>query len=272
MLTVNPSDTPGTGGMPVSRSRVPRRRNGVLVCIGIFVVGLAAVTGMFLARPDKPPPAPSDVPWSAPDRSLRIVSYNILHNQRGLERVVDQIKKLDPDIVLLQEVESADVVIMAEALAMRRTFHARAYQKSVNLAGPSSKWGNVILSKHVLYECESIPNPGGGSFGVWATTVVDGRKFMIACVHLNATWNANPVHIKQSGEARWKELSNLHDAWQQRARPPIIIGGDFNQIPLGNNYELMTRDWTDGLARLGKDGNTFGEGLIRTRIDYFLLS
>src|SRR5262245_12103941 len=251
--------------MPGSRSK---RRNGVLVCLGIFVIGLAAMTGMFLARPDKPPPAPTDVPWGAPDRPIRVLSYNVLHNQRGLERVVEQIKTREPDFVLLQEVESADVLILAEALGMRKTFHARAYQKSVNVAGSSSKWGNVIFARYPLYDCESIPNPGGGSFGVWATTVVDGRKFVVACLHLHATLTAIPVQIKQSGEARWKELSNLHDAWAKRGSPPMIVGGDFNQIPMGNNYELMTRHWTDGLARLGKDGNTFGEGLIRTRIDY----
>jgi endonuclease/exonuclease/phosphatase family metal-dependent hydrolase len=227
---------------------------------------------MFLFKRSKAASAPADIPWGVPDRSVRFVSYNILHNQRGLQRVVDEIKKLDPDFVLLQEVESADVLIMAEALGMRSWHQRRAYQKSSNLAGSSAKWGNVIFAKHPLYECESIPNPGGGSFGVWAVTVVDGRKFVLANIHLNATWNANPIHIKKSGEARWKELNNLHDAWKQRGSPPIVIGGDFNQIPLGNNYELMTRDWADGLLNLGKDANTFAQGLIRTRIDYFLLS
>jgi endonuclease/exonuclease/phosphatase family metal-dependent hydrolase len=244
----------------------------VLTCLGIFAVGLAALAGMFLARPDKSPAVPPNLAWGVPDRPIRVVSFNILHNQRGLERVVDEIRKLEPDFVLLQEVESEHVLIMAEALAMRGTHHARAYQRSSNLAGPKAKWGNVIFAKHPLYDCESIPNPGGGSFGVWAVTVVDGRKFVLANVHLNATWNANPIHIKKSGEARWKELSNLHDAWKQRGSPPIIVAGDFNQIPTGNNYELMTRHWSDGLAALGKDGNTFASGLIRTRIDYFLLS
>jgi endonuclease/exonuclease/phosphatase family metal-dependent hydrolase len=34
----------------------------------------------------------------------------------------------------------------------------------------------------------------------------------------------------------------------------------------------MTKHWTDALARLGKDDTTFAAGLLKTRIDYFLVS
>jgi endonuclease/exonuclease/phosphatase family metal-dependent hydrolase len=207
-----------------------------------------------------------------PDRKLRFVSYNILHNQRGLAHIVAEINKLQPDFVSLQEVESADVLEMARQLGMEQTYDSRLYYPSVNLAGPRASWGNVIFSTHPVYEAGSIPNPGGGSFGVWAVAIVDGKKFVVADVHLSATWKANPNHIKQSGEYRYKELSNLLAAWQARGSPPIVIAGDFNQIPMGNNYELMTRHWNDALATLRQTQTTFGEGILRTRIDYFLIS
>ena len=75
-----------------------------------------------------------------------------------------------------------------------------------------------------------------------------------------------------TGEARSREISNLRDAWRARGSPPIIIGGDFNQLPVGNNYAAMQQDWTDALASLGKTDATFKDKLLRTRIDYFLLS
>jgi endonuclease/exonuclease/phosphatase family metal-dependent hydrolase len=34
----------------------------------------------------------------------------------------------------------------------------------------------------------------------------------------------------------------------------------------------MTRHWTDALKSLGRDDNTFSAGLLKTRIDYFLVS
>ena len=249
-----------------------RSITGVAVVLGMFLLGGLVFWGLKLAPQAPSPPAPPAAVWGAPQRTVRFVSYNILHNQRGVTQVIAELKKLSADVLCLQEVESADVVPMAEALGMQQHYHPRAYQRSANLAGPKASWGNAILSKFPLYEADAIPNPGGGAFGVWAVIVVDGQKFLVANVHLSATWNANPVHIKQSGEFRYNEITNLITAWQNRGSPPIVVTGDFNQIPLGNNYYEMTRHWTDALDALGETGATFDGGLLQTRIDYFLLS
>jgi endonuclease/exonuclease/phosphatase family metal-dependent hydrolase len=243
---------------------------GIVLVLSLFAVGGAMLWGLFAAPRAVSPPAPRDASWGVPERSLRLVSYNILHNQRGIERVAKEVNAFNADFVLLQEVESRDLIELAARLGMEHHHHPRLYERSENLAGRKATWGNFILSKHPLYDATSIPNPNGGSFGVWATAVVDGKKFVIANVHLSATWNANPIHIKKSGENRHRELTALARAWRDRGAPPIIIAGDFNQIPMGNNWAVMTGTWRDALGALGKDGVTFGEGLLRTRIDYFL--
>ncbi len=246
---------------------------GIAVILAMFVLGGLVLAGLFLAPKSKSPPAPVGIPWGAPDRPLRFVSYNILHNERGREQIITEIRKLEADFVLLQEIESPDVVPMAEALSMQRNYHSQCYQRSENLAGRKASWGNCMLSKYPLYEVGAIPNPSGGTFGVWGVAVVDGKKFIIANVHLSATWNANPSHIKKSGENRCAELSSLFNAWQGRGLPPIVVTGDFNQIPMGNNYELMTRQWTDALRLLHETEATFDGGhFLQTRIDYFLIS
>jgi endonuclease/exonuclease/phosphatase family metal-dependent hydrolase len=247
-----------------------RSMRGVWLVIGLFALGGMVLGGLFLAPRPASPPAPAQITWGVPARQLRFASYNILHDQRGLDRVAAEIIKMQPDFVFLQEVESADCAALAKALGMEANFYPRLYETSVNLAGPHASWGNLILSRHPLYDAASIPNPGGGSFGVWADAVVDGKKFVIADVHLSATWNAKPSHIKESGENRYRELTNLVAAWKARGSPPIVVAGDFNQIPMGNNYAVMTQPWTDAMASLGHTGATFGEGLLKTRIDYFL--
>ena len=55
-------------------------------------------------------------------------------------------------------------------------------------------------------------------------------------------------------------------------KPPIVLGGDFNQLPLGNNYAEMTADFTDALKAIHQDDSTFIDGFLHTRIDYLLLS
>jgi len=248
---------------------------GAVLCIAMFVLGGAVLWGLFLSpRAVSPPPpaGPGGPVWGAPDRPLRVVSFNILHNQRGAAQVEDTIRRLSPDVVFLQEVESRDVVPMAAALGMQQHYHPRAYHASENLAGRRASWGNLILSKHPLYSAGSIPNPGGGSFGVWAVTVIDNRKFLLANVHLSATWKMNPAHIREQGNHRHKELTNLVTAWRDLGAPPMIVGGDFNQIPFGNNYAVMTEHFTDALDVLGRNDTTFRSGILRTRIDYFLLT
>ena len=212
---------------------------GRWLVIGMFVLGGAVLGGLFLAKhltagsaasqlpPPGSDPAP-DVPYGVPQQPLRLVSYNILHCQRGLERVAAEIRRYDPDLVLLQEVESRDAAGLARALDMQPHYAPQVYETSENLAGPQATWGNLILSKYPLYGAASIPNPGGGSFGLWADVAADGRRFVVACVHLSATWKANPIHVKESGENRNKELTHLLDAWQARGKPPMIVGGDFN--------------------------------------------
>ena len=250
------------------------RRSAVLVLFVVAAVALliGATLWRFTAGRLAYAPAPASAVLGVPDRPLRVVSYNILHNHRGVDGIIREIERLRPDFVLLQEVESRDVDEMARRLGMSTAHEGRVYYASQNLGGRRASWGNSILSKHPLYEAQSIPNPGGGSFGVWAVSVVEDRKFHVACVHLSATWKASPTHMQQQADHRHKELTNLVRAWDAMKRPPIVVGGDFNQLPLGNNYFVMTEHWTDALASIKRTDNTFKAGLLRTRIDYLLVS
>src|SRR5829696_763176 len=73
------------------RSAMIVQRNswrGTVLVLSLFAVGGAMLWGLFAAPHAVSPPAPRDASWGVPpERSLRVVSYNILHNQRGIERV-----------------------------------------------------------------------------------------------------------------------------------------------------------------------------------------
>src|SRR5437899_7706279 len=104
---------------PTGRTRSSK---GIWLVLGLFLLGGAVLGGLFLApRPAAPaaPTAPAEVPWGVPPRTLRFASYNILHSQRGLERVTGELVKLQPDFVFLQEVEFADGPALAKALGMQ---------------------------------------------------------------------------------------------------------------------------------------------------------
>jgi endonuclease/exonuclease/phosphatase family metal-dependent hydrolase len=241
--------------------------SGILLCIVIGAMA-GAMLFLFFHAARSAQPVPTEAVLGVPDKPVRVASYNILHNRRGRDAVVKQIQSIKPDFVLLQELDGDDLRDMSKQLGMDYQF----YYPSENLDGEHATWGNAVIAKHPLYDARAIPNPGGGSFGVWAWTVIDNKKFMIACVHLSATWNANPKHIAESSNNRYKEITNLKKAWEARNKPPIIVGGDFNQLPIGNNYTAMTADFTDALKQLKQDDATFVDGVLRTRIDYLLIS
>src|SRR5437763_13321027 len=113
----------------------PSRRSfrGIFLVLSLFILGGAILIGFFRAPHFGSPPAPPGLGWSAPDRPLRFVSYNILHNQRGAEGIVAEIRKLDPDIVCLQEVEHEHVLDLAQQLGMQRYYDPALYQRSENL-------------------------------------------------------------------------------------------------------------------------------------------
>src|SRR5688500_12607018 len=98
----------GMGETPMLRRDSVRKRSitGIFVVFAMFALGGAVMWGLFLAPRVQSEPAPSNTIWKVPDRPIRFVSYNILHNQRGREQVVTEINKLRPDIVCLQEIDS----------------------------------------------------------------------------------------------------------------------------------------------------------------------
>ncbi len=240
------------------------RSRGALLVAALFALGGMVLWGLFQAPRAVSPAAPAGVEWGVPSRPLRFASLNVLHLRQGMDAVAGEIRTLNPDFVLLQEVESRDVVGLAQALGMQRHHHPNNYERSANLGGPKATWGNVILAKHPLYDAGPIPGSGGGSAGVWATTVVDGTRFIVATVHLSATPNADPQQVNESDERRSNEIASLLDAWRERNSPPIVVGGDFNQVASGNNYAVITDHLVDALAKIANAGTAFRAPQPRT--------
>jgi endonuclease/exonuclease/phosphatase (EEP) superfamily protein YafD len=87
-------------------------------------------------------------------------------------------------------------------------------------------------------------------------------------VHLTAVTKASEV--ASSPAKRSRQIEALRQAWRDAGHPPLVVGGDFNQPAVGENYLLMTRDFNDTLGLLGQTASTFGRKLFQVRIDYLL--
>jgi len=156
---------------------------GAMVMLGLIVFGAIILGGLYLAPKGHAPIVPPNVPAGVPGRSLRFVCYDMARQHPQNDPLFAAIAGLRPDYVLLQDVEEDDAIQIAELLQMQRSFHPQLYQRSEHLAGRKGTWGNLILSRQDLYDGAPIGGIRGG-FGATALSVVDGKQFRVACIHL----------------------------------------------------------------------------------------
>ena len=124
-----------------------------------------------------------------------------------------------PDFLLLQRVDQTDVGRLSAAMGIEadKSSDRSVFDISVNAEPTDGSWGNAILSAGPMYEGRAIPNEGGGGIGVWAVSVMDGRRFRIASVDLiEGTGD-------QAGRSQDLEVEHFREAWQAAGDEPMIL-------------------------------------------------
>lgn len=208
-----------------------------------------------------------------PRRQITFVSYNIYNNRGDADQVLKTLRDSDADIILLQEVPDNDFEPMKQSLGYPFGYYARdLWGKHPNVNRDAKSRGQAILSRFPMRNAEPIPNAGEGTRGIWAEVEAEGRTFVVASVHLSSTWKITPGHVYYSFDARARELTRFFNAWTLRDRPPIVMGGDFNNPPLGEAYSIIRRTLRDTHREAGVDRPTIYHGPIGLRIDYMLCS
>jgi hypothetical protein len=146
----------------------------------MFVFGGAVLWGLFEAPRVGSPRSPG-LPWGAPVRPVRFVSIEFGGQAGVSDSLVKQVVALDPDYVLVQNIRFDDVLPLAEALGMARSYHPALFQRP----DPRSKDqpGDLVLSKFPLYDAKPIMLDADPTHvhhqGVQATAVSDGSRFVL---------------------------------------------------------------------------------------------
>jgi endonuclease/exonuclease/phosphatase family metal-dependent hydrolase len=193
-----------------------------------------------------------------PDRPLRFMSWNIYKCNNGRDTVKAQFTTLQPDFVFVQELLVKDRHTLPAELGMHSVFAAHKNFPDEGIA---------ILTKHRLDSVKTLFDDEGRAFALVADATVDLRRFTVASVHLTAMTSLR--ELSKSDRQRRNQLDQLIAHWKSNGSAPIVIGGDFNQIPLGSNYGLMKRTFNDAIATLAKDEYTCDQ-VVKVRLDYLL--
>jgi endonuclease/exonuclease/phosphatase family metal-dependent hydrolase len=162
----------------------------------------------------KPQPAPINV---------RLLSYNV-KNCTGMDgvvdyaRVADIIKRINPDIVALQELDSATQrskgVVVLDELA-RLTGMYKTYGASIDYQG--GKYGIGMLTKEKPVSWKRIPLPGREE--PRSLLIVELEKIVVGCTHFSLT-----------AEDRLSSATIVSNAFTDYSKP-VILAGDLNAVP-----------------------------------------
>jgi endonuclease/exonuclease/phosphatase family metal-dependent hydrolase len=205
-------------------------------------------------------------------KTIRVMTYNIhvgigMDKKLDLRRIADVINKEKPDLVGLQEVDrgvqrTQRIDEIVELSKLTRMEYAFAF----NLPYQGGQYGVAILSRfpirateHRLYK--NLREAERRGF-IRAEVRIDGRVVHFVTTHLDY----------QHDDGRLFEAQQML-AFLSDVKGPLIVVGDFNDLPTGQTYQLMRNAFDDAWI----DGRGTGEGFSypadkpAKRIDYIFM-
>ncbi|MDM8006973.1 MAG: endonuclease/exonuclease/phosphatase family protein [Phycisphaerae bacterium] len=200
---------------------------------------------------------------------LRVVTWNIHGCTAGVDGIVDELRKIDADIICLQEAEvgtaraeGADqAALIAERLGMKQ------YSAGSRFAEGGGEQRMAILARGELEQTGPLDAGTGRVYGVSAVTRWNGRPLRVVSIHLTSTYRVDLRHAAETSRARFKEASDLA-ARLKKWTEDVVVAGDFNAIPGSPEHVALA----GGLKRVPTTQPTFPSDRPRLPIDHMYLS
>ena len=176
---------------------------------------------------------------------MRVVTWNIwwkfgpwLERQPAIEA---ELRRVDADIITLQEVWADDDADQAQLLADQLGFHV---VRSRRPDGTPQGFGNAILSREPLHFIEQVTLPDLDSAPTSRTALItasdaDPAPRLLVTTHLAWQYHASAT--------RQMQLQAILDAVDRHRRPddlaeplPVILTGDLNGTPESQEIRRLT--------------------------------
>lgn len=195
---------------------------GVAVVWCLFGTAAAYVPASWCGHPS---PTTTEL---ASGPTIKLMSYNLLGTNRQYAKAVDQVRKHDPDVLILLEFANEWNVAMS---SLHETYPYRIEQP---------RWhgfGIALYSKTPLRDVrvEAIAKNRTDNPLIQATVDVGGRPLRFAGVHLLSPMTARRFEIRNEQMADVARLLNQSDV-------PTVLAGDFNCVPWSSHLVRLTGD------------------------------
>lgn len=191
-------------------------------------------------------PAEIPVTRSSPkSNSVRVGTYNVFTGNHDTKLSVKTIRRLQADVLMLQELSPQGANLLDRAL--RNDFSFRHFSQGV-----------AILSRYPLRNPRYEHSQHGINGYLVAEVESPGGRFEVVSLHLDPLhmwttrdkwslpfqliWGQNAVHRKEVNQI-------LHTL---RPGMPTVLGGDFNSVSGAPIRQLQDLDYVDSFAEVNK--------------------
>lgn len=218
-------------------------------------------------------------------QGITIATYNVAkfgHETSGFmaQDILSEMKKQSVDILCLQEYTN--------------TVGDKMLSDSYRDYFPYAKKGNddmVIYSRYPIGDSKNIPFEQTNNSAMWADVSIAGFTVRVFNVHLETTGFSRTLHqvaklenkgynvesnallkaiynnytigmIARAGQANVVAMERL------KCTTPVIICGDFNDVPYSYVYNTLKHDMVDGFKECGSGFMRTYRGKKPVRIDY----
>lgn len=184
-------------------------------------------------------------PAQAASRDFRFVTFNVFYRNRNLAGIANYLRRIDADVVALQELEAPQALQLAALLPSYPHVSAQA----------QSRYGAIIFSRWPITTDETIELvPGGARV---EKTVIDWRGRPVTLIGAHLHWPIYPrtAHLRNAELHELAQLARSIDG-------PLLVGGDFNITPWSPNFR-------DAVAESGLQDCAHGQGLVTTWPTFF---
>lgn len=208
---------------------------------------------------------------TANGQTVTVMTYNIRHasppsypNKIDVDTVAGVIKKHQPDIVALQEVDvytgrSGKELHEAQAIAEKAGLHA-SFGKTINFSGGA--YGIAVLSKYPIDSSKTMALPSANdkterrALQLTYLRLPGDTKLVFACTHLDA---------ESSDESRLLQMATI-DSVLVAIPYPVLLAGDFNAEPESQVIKKLDKHFQRSCMQ--DCGHSFSSDHPEKTIDY----
>ena len=203
-----------------------------MVILAIFAVGFAFLAGLYLTAWLSVPSDYRAARPGVPPKTLRLACRDFGLKPADWNQVIAELRAADADFLLLTGLSRKDAHDLAAAAGMRHDNQLQAFYSH----------GCAILARHRLHKGQVLSGSVEGACVVMAEPVIDGRRFLLACMDLPAG------NDEKALATRDRRVAAMLKAWAKLSSPPLIVGGDANALsapplkPASANF-LVSTEW-----------------------------